>query len=152
MTTWLYQMNPAKIFADGGTYTIADFQNDLATPTLFYWRTRNIIPKTQKPKAGDTILYWFVAAGTENPGLYGLGVIFGFGKREEEGAKHKEWISHLPVYPSKQLRKNPLYNAEIKKLINKVRNKQQSFGTMFKIDNNDATKLFNQIQEIVETE
>ena len=53
-------------------YELEDFRRYVRDGKYLEWKTRNIISEAEEPKAGDTIIYWFVKSGTDEPGLYGL--------------------------------------------------------------------------------
>jgi len=151
MTVWLYQMNAKRPLEDGDFYTPDDYQAEVESEEYLEWLTREVRPKEVEPKAGDTIFYWFVAAGTDQPGLYGLGIIFGCYECPEYNTEHK-CIEHLPVSPSEILRDNPIYDDEAQEIVNEIRGTQTAFATMFAIDDNHTQRLFAKIQECDELE
>lgn len=146
MTVWLYQMNVDRVLEYGDKYKLEDFRRYVRDGKYLRWKTRNIISETEEPKAGDTIIYWFVKSGTDEPGLYGLGIIFKCYEKDDDPPYNK-WILHLPVFPSERLKNHPIYDTEIEKIVNEIRGNKQAFGTMFIIKDNQAERLFKSIKE-----
>jgi hypothetical protein len=146
MTVWLYQMNANRPLQDGSFYTPNDYQMEVESEEYLEWLTREVRPTELEPKAGDTIFYWFVTTGTDNPGLYGLGIIFSSYECPEYNTDYK-CIEHLPVYPSESLSDNPIYDDEIQEIVDEIRGNQAAFATMFAIDDTHTQRLFAKIQE-----
>lgn len=146
MTVWLYQMNADKSLQDGSFYTPDDYQEEVESDDYLEWLTREVRPKELNPKAGDTIFYWFVRTGTDDPGLYGLGLIFSCHKCPEYNTDY-DCIEHMPVYPSENLSDDPIYDDEIQEIIDEIRGNQAAFATMFAIDDHHIQRLFAKIQE-----
>ncbi|NJN96154.1 MAG: hypothetical protein HC875_19620 [Anaerolineales bacterium] len=146
MTVWLYQMNAERPLQDGSFYTPDDFREDVESEEYLEWLTREIRPKEMDPKAGDTILYWFVVSGTNQPGLYGLGVIFDCYECLKYNTEYN-CIYHLPVFPSEILSDTPIYDDEIQEIVDEIRGNQKNFATMFAINDDYIQSLFARIQE-----
>ena len=93
MAMWLYQLSASKIFEDGTNWTLKQHQKEVCEGQYLEWDTRQIrsINTGTKPKSGDTVIYWFVESGNDNPGLYGIGIIIDYNNKR---------INHLPIFPN----------------------------------------------------
>jgi hypothetical protein len=151
MTVWLYQMNAERPLENGSFYTPDNYREDIEEGDYLEWLTREIRPREIEPKAGDTIIYWFVAAGTDDPGLYGLGVIFDCYNCPQYNTEYN-CIYHLPVFPSEILSDDPIYDDEVQEIVDEIRGNQKNFATMFAISDDHTQRLFAEIQERSELE
>lgn len=147
MTHWLYQMNPKRVLEYGDVYTPEEFREDFASGEDLEWLTREIRPRGLEPKAVDTIFYWFVVSGTDEPGLYGFGIISDCYDCPRLSAKYK-CISHRPGFPTEYLQAAPLYEDEIVEIVDDIRGVGRAYATMFKIDDDQAERLFDYIRNI----
>lgn len=146
MAMWLYQMSKEKELAEDGykyNWTPAKYRKSVRKGRCLQWKTRKIraAKSGAKPKAGDTVVYWFVKRGTANAGLYGVGIIF-------EYDQNREAINHLPIFPSDYIKKHPVYDDEIKSIIKKIQNNMPR-STMFEIKNNQTKKLWAKIRNLI---
>jgi len=144
MAMWLYQMSKEKeLSEDGYKWTPAKYRKEVWEGHYLEWETRKIrtIKSGAKPKAGDTIIYWFVKRGTADPGLYGVGIIFEYDQNERT-------ITHLPIFPSDYIKKHPAYDDEITRIVKEIQNNMPR-STMFKIKNNQTQKLWAKIHTLI---
>ena len=118
MAMWLYQMSKEKELSEGGyKWTPTKYRKEVRECHYLEWKTRRVRTNKSgaKPKAGDTIIYWFVKRGNIDAGLYGVAIIF-------EDNQNERTISHLPVFPSNYIKKHPIYNNEISQIVKDIQN------------------------------
>jgi hypothetical protein len=140
MALWLYQMSAKKKLSKSGyKWTPAKHRKQVWEGYYLEWETRQIrsIKPGVTPQAGDTIVYWFVKSGTENPGLYGWGIVF----EQNEGT-----ICHLPVFPSDHLKMRPVYNDKIAKIVKEIQSKMP-IATLFQLTRGQAEELWSIIRD-----
>ena len=89
------------------------------------FKTGKIIPSDEKPKSGDTIIFFYVKTDTNEPGIYGWGIILKYDKKEKN-------VLFRPTSPSDYLKMNPILGNDIENLINEIRGKTPR-GTMWKV-------------------
>lgn len=140
MAMWLYQMSAKKKLSKGGyKWTPAKYRKQVREGHYLEWKTRRIrsIKSGASPQAGDIIIYWFVKSGTENPGLYGWGIVF----EQNEGT-----ICHLPVFPSDHLKMRPVYNDKIAKTVKKIQ-RNMPIATLLQLTGAQAKELWSNIRD-----
>ena len=127
MAMWLYQLSPSKELAPNFRYTPKDYRKEVREGHKLEWESRDIwsFNTGSKPKAGDKVIYWFVEKQNDEPGLYGLGIIYEYGI--------KGIIRHIPIFPSNKLKNKPIHKDFIN-IIKKIQNRMP-IATMFEINN-----------------
>jgi len=140
MAMWLYQLSAEKEFEDGSKWTPEVHREEVWEGQYLEWDTRQIrsLRSGTKPTAGDTVIYWFVKRGIDEPGLYDSGIIFEYNQDEET-------IKHLPIFPSAYLKMHPIYDDDMIELVKGIQNRMP-IATMFEINDDHAQKLWIKIR------
>lgn len=135
MACWLYQIN-AKKGESRELYRTEAWEGQLVTN----W---TIGEGTNKPKdisPGDIIVLSFVKAGTDDPGIYGWGIITSFHKGES--------IDFRPSPPSDYLKMNPVPEKNVRGIIREITGHFCALA-MFIVNDKEFRELRQKIAEHV---
>ena len=135
MACWLYQIN-AKDWWPLERYRTEVWEGQLVTNWTNGEATRR--PKDVLP--GDTIVLYLVKTGTDEPGIYGWGIITSFHK--------EEFIDFRPSPPSDYLKMNPVPEEEVRGIIREIRGDFNALA-MFKVNDKQYRELRQKIAEHV---
>lgn len=135
MTCWLYQIN-AKEWWPSERYRTEVWEGQLVTN----WTNGLAKRKPKDVNPGDIIILYLVKAGTDEPGIYGWGIITSFHK--------EEFIDFRPSPPSDYLKMNPVPEKEIIKVIREIRGGFDALS-MYKMNDSQYKKLRQTIAEHV---
>ena len=102
-------------------YPIKDYLSTVYEDKVIEWeiykKEGNIIPES-----GDLIILWYTKTSTDKPGIYGWGIILEYKKFEKK-------IRFCPIVPSDKVKNIPIFNNDIRIIINEIRMNYQ--GTMY---------------------
>ncbi len=125
MACWLYQMNAETWSPE--RYRAEVWEGNTTTN----WSVGKLIPAGGKPQPGEIIVLFYAKSYTNDPGIYGWGVISWCDGKE---------IHFRPTSPSDYLKMKPAWNDEIDTLINGIRGGMK-MGTMWEIHNYHELRL-----------
>lgn len=106
MAMWFYQMSQED-------WTPEQYRLDIWEGERWRLPVRKIAG-TDRPRAGDRIVFFFAKTGCPEPGFYGWAVIL---KWEETSTL----FSFRPVAPSDQLKMRPWWDGEVERIATQVR-------------------------------
>jgi hypothetical protein len=133
MTVWLYQMS-------GESYSPEEYREAFWEGEIVRWPTGNVRKISDcEIFLGDTIIFAFVKTGTQEPGIYGWGIVVNHDKG-------KASVSFRPTTPSDYLKMNPLWDDDISNLLDVIRGTVK-VGTMWEIKNDIALKIKKRIHD-----
>lgn len=117
MAYWLYQMS-SNIW-EPEQYRIEVWEGEHTN-----WQINRKVPKKSSPEPGDIMLLFYAPSGETDPGIYGWVVVTRFDGEE---------VRFRPSSPSDYMKMNPVWDEDIKDLINEIRGKVAT-GTLWEID------------------
>ena len=103
MATWLYQMS-------GKAWAPERYREEIWEGDETSWPQGAV--RGGQPESGDSITLWYARSVSDDPGLYGWGVILG----AREGV-----IRWRPVAPSDYLKMDPLFDQKLSGLVDEIR-------------------------------
>lgn len=133
MACWLYQINAENWSCE--RYRTEVWEGQLVTN----WTIGEAKRRPKEVSPGDTVILFFVKAGTHDSGIYGWGIITSF---------YKEYIDFRPAPPSDYLKMNPVPEKEVIGIIDKIRGRMPEL-TMFPVDDDELKHLRQKIAEHV---
>lgn len=129
MTSWLYQMSARD-------WPPERYREEVWERQITQWPTGRVAGRV-KPKEGDILFPWFAKTGSDDPGLYGWGVIVRYMTEFSQ-------VRWQPVFPSDYLKMNPIFDGGVARFISAVRGRV-SQGTMWPVDRAQLSELRNRI-------
>jgi hypothetical protein len=133
MSTWLYQMSVGE-----SGYTPGCYRTEVWEGEQLNWNIGRCISHGQgKPLAGDLLVLFWTATKNPEPGLYGWGVVTDI---DEDGTR----VKFRPAPPSDSLKMAPVWDNEVRKLVEKVRSGGNQ-GTMWDIRPNEFSLVRRKI-------
>jgi hypothetical protein len=131
---WLYQVNSEF-------WTVEDYRYDSWEGDVNEWMHGTINGETD-PQRGDIILVWFDKGTTEDPGLYGWGIVMDMDHLEKS-------IAFRPVFPSDLIKMKPIFEDEIEEIVDKVKG-EFPIGTMWALDKEAEKEVRELIYDWIE--
>jgi hypothetical protein len=119
---WLYQMSE-------DWYPRGGYRLDIWEGALIAWDTGKVVGG--HPEPGDRILCWYSKTVSDEPGVWGWGVIM---------SSDDESIRWKPVFPLDHLKLAPLFDDDLNDCIDRIRGKMRQ-GTMWRMSADDAEYL-----------
>jgi hypothetical protein len=127
MAYWLYQMS-------NDIWSTNKYRTEVWEGNNTTWPVGRLSPGGSQLHAGDTIVLFYTG---NDPGIYGWAVLFRYEDKE---------IYFRPSPPSDYLKMNPLWNDQIKSIIDQIRGRVKR-GTMWEIDVNLMKNLRERITQ-----
>src|SRR5687768_15527340 len=130
LTSWLYQMSARD-------WPPERYREEVWERQITQWPTGRVAGRS-KPREGDLIVTWYAKTGSEDPGLYGWGVIVRFVTEFDQ-------IRWQPVFPSDFLKLTPIYDEAIGRVITGIRGRV-SQGTMWSLNRGQLSDIRSRVQ------
>ena len=125
MAYWLYQMS--SNYWSSGQYRVEVWEGEHTN-----WPTSKKVPKDSSLQPGDIMILFYAPSGEPDPGVYGWSVVIR-GDDEE--------VRFIPSTPSDYMKMNPMWDDDVKIIIDKIRG-PVAMGTLWEIKDN----LFMQLR------
>jgi len=126
MAYWLYQMS-SSVWSSG-LYRLEVWEGEHTN-----WQINRKVPQNKSPQTGDIMVLFYAPSGESDPGIYGWAVVIRFDGYEAR---------FMPSSPSDYLKMNPVWNDDVKKIIDKIRGPVKT-GTVWEIEES----LFKQLRQ-----
>jgi hypothetical protein len=119
-------------------YSPEEYRETIWEREVTRWLAGNVRTNSGiKISPGDTLIFVFVKTGTQEPGIYGWGVVI----------KYKAGnVFFRPCYPSDYLKMNPIWDDDISNLIDAIRGPVKK-GTMWEVSGDHAVKLKEKVRD-----
>ena len=118
MSRWLYQLSEASWPAE-------NYRREVKEGNVVRWPTRKQMFTAETPAAGDILFCFYAPAGSEQPGICGLGLIVKYLPK----TRRFDW---LPLPPTDVAKNQPFWGERAKEIIELIR-AQSPRGTMYPI-------------------
>ena len=128
MKTWLYQLNSDK-------WATNLFRCAIWEGRQWQWNQNEIRPTTGIPAPGDVLLF-FYTKGSDEPGIYGWGII-----DRCEKFDNKTMLNYTPTAPTNHLKVDPWWDDECEGITTEIRANQAAFATVFEIPETLVPKI-----------
>ena len=118
MSTWLYQLNPQE-------WSPETFRFEIWEGKHWHWGSGNKRGSAE-PQVGDTVVFFYVPSGGDDPGIYGWAVL-------EKWDAASKTLYFIPAAPTDRLKMDPWWDDQVKALVAKIRGKMNQ-ATLFEMD------------------
>ena len=109
MQSWFYQMRNTK------DWRPEDYRLEVWEASRIIWPAGGIARRgLSDPATGDTVILFFAKSHNPSPGLYGLGIIGSYDQGQDR-------LEFQLMPPSDQLKYDPLWDDDIHRLLDRVR-------------------------------
>lgn len=133
MAHWLYQMASYQ-------FSLTRYRTEVWEGTVVTnWGIGESKRRPNNVQPGELIILFYAKTGTQDPGIYGWGVITFF---------DEEVINFRPSSPSDYLKLNPVWDDEISDIVDDIRGGMPQ-GTMYEVDDDTLGKIREKISEHV---
>jgi len=122
---WLYQMDQKQ-------WSPNSYRLDIWENERWSWPVGRIAA-SERPTAGDRIVFFYAPSGGDDPGIYGWAVL-------ERADIENRVLYFIPAAPTDRLKMDPWRNEEMKSLVDGIRGGMKQ-ATLFEISEEHTRAL-----------
>ncbi|MGD1120355.1 MAG: hypothetical protein ABR886_12890 [Dehalococcoidales bacterium] len=138
MNYWLHQSSES-------VWSISDYRVEMWENNNENWRLGTITPQGSIPEQGDIVIFYYAKGHSFDCGIVGWGIVLRYDPIDYKERTIKEMRFRLSS-PSDYLKMNPLWNDNIKNIINQIRGKQYR-GNFWAINEDQMLVIRQEIEQ-----